>query len=58
VLFALEIVEEGALAHIRGFGDVFDRDLGKAALGEKPESATKQAQTRFRGTALAASHAL
>ena len=58
VIFALEIVEEGALADIRGFGDVFHRDVGKAALGKKPKSATEQAQTRFGGATLTASHAL
>ena len=49
VVLALEIVEEGALADIRGFGDVFDGDIGEPALAKEPKRATKQPQTRFGG---------
>ena len=58
VVLALEIVEEGALADIRSFGDVFYGDIGETALAKEPKRATKQPQTRFGGAALAASHAL
>jgi hypothetical protein len=43
VIFALEIVKEGALADIRGFGDVSHGDIGKAALGEKLKRAAEEA---------------
>ena len=58
VVLALEIVEEGALADIGGFGDVFDGDIGEPALAKEPKRRTKQPQPRFGGAALAASHAL
>ena len=58
VIFTLEIVEEGSLADICGFGDVFYRDIGKAALGKKLKRTTEQAQAGFSGATLAASHAL
>jgi hypothetical protein len=58
VILALEIVEEGAFADVRGFGDVFHCDVGEAALGKELERTPEQAQARFGGTALAASHAL
>ena len=57
VIFALEIVEESALADIRGFGDVFHRDIGKAALGKKLERAAEQAHTSFGRATLAPSQA-
>ena len=37
VIFAREIVEEGAFAEIGGVGDVFDGGVGEAALGKKVE---------------------
>src|SRR5208282_2940926 len=58
VIFALEIVEKGTLAHIRAVGDVFHRDIGETTLGKKLKRATEQAHTSFGGTTLAASHAL
>jgi len=58
VFLALEVVEEGAFADVRGLRDVFHGDVGKAALGKELEGAAKKAEPRFRGTALTATHAL
>jgi hypothetical protein len=58
VVLALEIVEESALADIRGFGDVFHRDIGKAVLGKELKRRTEQSYTSFSGATLPASQAL
>src|SRR5208337_3104375 len=57
MFLALEIIEEGPLAHVRGFGDVFHRDVGEAALGDELKRAPEQPHPRLRGAPLAASHA-
>ena len=57
MIFGLEVVEEGSFAHVRGFGNVFDRNVGKAALGNELQGAAEEPQARFAGAALAASHA-
>ena len=58
VILALEIVEERAFTDISGFGDIFDRDIGVAALGKKLKRATEQAHPSFGATTLAPPHAL
>jgi hypothetical protein len=54
VVLALEVVEECSFTHVGGFCDVFHGDILEAALGEKLESTTKQAQAGFSGASLAA----
>ena len=55
VVFALEVVEEGSLAYVRGFRDVFDGDIGKTALGKELEGGAKEAEAGVRGAARTAS---
>src|ERR1019366_3160697 len=56
VFLALEVVEECPLAHVRCLGDVFYRDVRKAALGKQLEGATKEAQACLCSPALTAIH--
>ena len=54
VVFAGEIIEEGALADVGGVGDVFDGGVGEAALGEKIERGAEEALADLSAAALAA----
>ena len=58
VFLALEVIEERALADVRGLGDVFHCDVGESALGEELEGTAEEAQAGFRGAALASAHVL
>ena len=51
-----EVVEEGSLAHVRGLGNVLNRDVGKAARGDQLKGAAEQADARLGGAPLAAAH--
>ena len=57
MVFGLEVVEEGSLAHVGGFGNVFDGDVLEAVLGKELKCATEEAQAGRGGAALAASGA-
>jgi hypothetical protein len=39
MILGLKIIEESPFANVRGFGDVFHCDIGKAALGKKLQRA-------------------
>ena len=54
MVFAGEIVEEGAFADVGGVGDVFDGGIGEAALGEKIEGGAEKALADLSAAALAA----
>lgn len=54
MIFAGEIIEEGAFADIGGIGDVFDSGIGETVFGEKIESGAEEALADFGGVALAA----
>ena len=54
VIFAGEIIEEGAFADVCGVGDVFDGGICETVLGEKIESRAEEAFAYFSGVALAA----
>jgi hypothetical protein len=57
VILALEIVEEGTLAHVRGFGNVLHRNIRKAAFGKELQCAPEKPQARLSGAALTAARA-
>jgi hypothetical protein len=57
LFLALEIVEEGSLAHACRFGNLLHRDAGEAALGKQLQSAVKEPHPRLKGVAFAAAHA-
>lgn len=54
VVFAGEIIKEGALADVGGVGDVFDGSVGEAALGEEIEGGAEEALADLSAAALSA----
>jgi hypothetical protein len=58
VFLALEVIEEGAFAYVRGLRYVFHGDVGKAPLGKEPEGAAEETKARLGGAALTTVHAL
>ena len=53
MIFAVKIIEEGTLAYVGGFCNVFHGDIGKAALGKELKRATEKAQPGLGRAALA-----
>jgi len=54
MVFAGEVVEEGAFADVGGVSDVFDGGVREAALGEKIEGGAEKALADLSAAALAA----
>jgi hypothetical protein len=54
MFFCGEMIEEGAFADVRRFGDVFDSGLKISALGEKAQGRAVEPLADFRATPLAA----
>src|SRR5208337_5187990 len=54
VVLGLEIIEERSLAHVRGLGNVFDRNVLEAAFGEQMKGAAEKPDAGLGGAALAA----
>jgi hypothetical protein len=58
MILGLEVVEEGSLAYVGGFRNLFDSNVLEAAFSEELEGAAEEADAGFRGAALAASEGL
>jgi hypothetical protein len=52
VVFAGEVIKEGPLPHVGGFGDVFDGHIRKAMLGNQFQGASEEPDARLCGAAL------
>jgi hypothetical protein len=58
MIFRLEVIEEGSLADVGSFCNFADRNVCKAALGEKLNRAPEESQARVCCSPLSTAHAM